>query len=792
MKLRLGHVNAAIGRDAPREIRGRLFRKYVALFVAVVCAALVANGVFEIWFDVNEKKALLVRIQRQQAEAAALRISQFIKEIHGQLAWATQLPWSTENLEEWRFDVVRLLRQVPAITEVTQLDASGQAQAYMSRLAADTFGGHEDHAADPAFVGAVANKTYYGPVRFVRASEPYMTLAMAGIIREYGVILAEVNLKFIWDVVRDIKVGRTGRAFVVDPGGRLIAHPEINLVLRDTDMSNLAQVRAALAEPAPGSPSFAGADEPPPMVAEDIEGRQVLSVHANIDPLGWRVFIELPRSEAYASIYQSLWRSGDILLAALILSVLAGLYLARRLMTPIRGLQRGAALIGQGNLTHRIAIDTGDELEQLGHQFNAMADQLQDSYANLERKVEERTHQLALANQTLELVNRQLESANQAKSRFLANAAHDLRQPLHALGLFIGELPTVETAAAREHIVARIDTAIAIMNEQFKALLDISKLDAGALKPDIADLPVMKLFERIQNTFAGTAKERGLEFRVVPSTAWVSSDRLLLEQLLLNLVSNAVRYTSRGGVLVGCRRGAHHIRIEVWDTGPGIPEDQRKKIFEEFYRLGDHKNERKAGGFGLGLAIVDRLCRLLGHSLTLFSTIGRGSCFAVTVPQGAPRAQAAAAPAPAIAPLDRLTGKLIVVIDDDALILDATTGLLRNWGCRVVGAPSAADALAELDANDRPDLIVADAHLAGQTTGIDAIELLRGAFAGPIPAFVMSGDVSEQLQQDVQKRGYALLHKPVDPMRLRTTLNRLLGRRPAGAEKAQAGSLGRP
>ena len=251
-------------------------------------------------------------------------------------------------------------------------------------------------------------------------------------------------------------------------------------------------------------------------------------------------------------------------------------------MTPIRGLQRGAALIGQGNLTHRIAIDTGDELEQLGHQFNAMADQLQDSYANLERKVEERTHQLALANQTLESVNRQLESANQAKSRFLANAAHDLRQPLHALGLFIGELPTVETAAAREHIVARIDTAIAIMNEQFKALLDISKLDAGALKPDIADLPVMKLFERIQNTFAGTAKERGLEFRVVPSTAWVSSDRLLLEQLLLNLVSNAVRYTSRGGVLVGCRRG----RAPYPDRGMGYRSwNSRGSTQEDFRRI---------------------------------------------------------------------------------------------------------------------------------------------------------------------------------------------------------------
>src|SRR5882757_10537188 len=167
--------------SSPRRTRGRLFRKYVALFVAVVCTTLVTNGLLEIWFDYKEQQALLVRIQRQLAEAAALRISQFFKEIQGQLAWPTQLPWSTENLEEWRFDVVRLLRQVPAITEVTQLDASGRAQAHMSRLGKDVIGSQADLSADPAFVGAVGNKIYYGPVKFQRSSEPYMTLAMAGI-----------------------------------------------------------------------------------------------------------------------------------------------------------------------------------------------------------------------------------------------------------------------------------------------------------------------------------------------------------------------------------------------------------------------------------------------------------------------------------------------------------------------------------------------------------------------------------------------------------------------------------
>jgi two-component system, NtrC family, sensor kinase len=299
MKSRAGECSDAMEANAPREVRGRLFRKYVALFVAVIIGALITNGLFEIWFDYNAERILLVRIQRQQAEAAASRISQFIKEIEGQLAWATQLPWSTENLEEWRFDTFRLLRQVPAITEVTQLDSSGRAQARMSRFAMDVIGSQNDFSADPAFVGAVANKIYYGPVRFVGESQPYMTLAMAGIRREYGAIVAEVSLEFIWDVVSEIKVGQHGQAYVVDPQGRLIAHPDISMVVRNTDLSGLDHVRAALA-------SQLDVQEDTVPIVRDVQARQVLSAHTRIGPLGWLVFVDLPVEEAYAPLYASI------------------------------------------------------------------------------------------------------------------------------------------------------------------------------------------------------------------------------------------------------------------------------------------------------------------------------------------------------------------------------------------------------------------------------------------------------------------------------------------------------
>jgi len=265
---------------APAEIsvpktRRRLFTKYVALFVAVVCVALLSNGIFDVFFYYQEHKASLIRIQREQAEAAAAKIGQFIKEIESQLGWTTQLPWSAGSIEQRRFDALRLLRQVPAITELAQLDATGKERLRVSRLAMDVVASGADLSSDPKFTEAVAHKVYYGPVYFRRESEPYMTLAIAGTRRDAGVSVAEVNLKLIWDVVSQIKVGERGHAYVVDAQGRLIAHPDISLVLRNTDMSKLAQVRAARASASGGAGT---SDNPTETVqeAENIEGRKVL------------------------------------------------------------------------------------------------------------------------------------------------------------------------------------------------------------------------------------------------------------------------------------------------------------------------------------------------------------------------------------------------------------------------------------------------------------------------------------------------------------------------------------
>jgi signal transduction histidine kinase/CheY-like chemotaxis protein len=736
---------------------GRLFPKYVALFLAVVALVLVPSGILDVWFSYQEQKDLLFRIQREQAKSAAQKIGQFVEEIEGQVAWTTQLPLGTESDDEWRFDAVRLLRQAPAVTEISQLDATGRERYRISRQAMDVIGSLSDFSHDPMFIAAMANKVYYGPVYFVHESEPYMTLAVAGTQPADGVVVAQVNLKFIWDVLSQIKVGIHGQAYVVDSRGRLIAHPDISLVLRKTDVSRFADVQAARSLALPDSSEH-------PTVAVDLKGHKVLSVYARVAPLGWLVFADLPIEEAYAPLYEMLIRAGLLLLAGLALAFFAGLFLARRMVVPIRTLSEGAAQIGSGDLTQRIAITTGDELEALGEQFNNMAARLHESYATLERKVEERT--------------RQLEIANLAKSRFLATASHDLRQPLHALGLFVAQLRGRPRADDRKRIVAGIEAALSAMNELFNALLDISKLDAGALTPNVTEFPIAHLLKRTETTFAGVAREKGLALHIVGSTAWVSSDFILLERIVLNLVSNAIRYTATGRVVVGCRKRGDRLRIEVWDTGSGIPQDQHQLIFSEFYRLGE-PNRDQGGGLGLGLAIVDRLCRLLAYPVEVRSTLEKGSCFSIAVPTARAPAETVKPQVAARMRSVASESKLVVVIDDDPLVLEGMGGLIRSWGCSVVTGNTDGAVLAGLAKYDvPPDVIISDYHLRNGKTGIDVITRLRNTLTARIPAFLMSGDTDPEPLREAQANGYSLLHKPVDPAALRAVLTKVLKKPP--------------
>jgi len=363
--------------------RWRLFPKYALLIITLVGSMLIASGAIGIYFSWRENEAHLAALQVEKAQNAAYRIEKFIFDIKHELSW-TALPRADSDgdaLESRRIEYLKLQRQAQAVTEVVWIDPKGREQLRISRLAMDAIGSGTDMSHEERFL-AGSNDVYYGPVYFRKGTEPYMTIALpAG--SGGGVTAAEVNLKFVLDVVRDIKIGSAGLAYVVDANGVLVAHPDISLVLKKSDLSTLPQV-AALLHPSNGRPP----------VARDLKGDEVFVASAPIKALTWTVFVESPRTEAFAPLYATLQRTSLLLVAALLISIAASFFLARALVRPLRALQEGAAQIGAGDLERHIEVRTGDELEGLAEQFNRMTAQLRESYAGLERKVEQRTAEL--------------------------------------------------------------------------------------------------------------------------------------------------------------------------------------------------------------------------------------------------------------------------------------------------------------------------------------------------------------------------------------------------------------
>ncbi len=371
--------------------RGGLFAKYFLSLVGIVTLVLLINGAFDMWFAYGTARQALGRLQQEQANGAADKVGQFITEIERQIGWTTHPQWAAAPVDQRRFDFIRLQRQVPAITELTQIDGQGREQLKVSRLAMDAVGANTDLSKDPRFTEVQDKRVWYSPVYLRKESEPYMTISLARTGRRAGATAAEVNLKLIWDVVSAIKAGDKGYAYVVDRDGRLIAHPDISLVLRNTNMSKLEQVHTALDALREGKPQSGDSAD----FGHALDGTPVLSSVAAIPALGWLVFVEQPTSEALQPLYTSLWQTMALLVLGLATAALGAWFLSRRMASPIRVLSSGAERLGSGDLGHRIEVRTGDEVEALATNFNRMAGQLQESYADLEQKVEARTSELS-------------------------------------------------------------------------------------------------------------------------------------------------------------------------------------------------------------------------------------------------------------------------------------------------------------------------------------------------------------------------------------------------------------
>lgn len=372
--------------------------------------------------------------------------------------------------------------------------------------------------------------------------------------------------------------------------------------------------------------------------------------------------------------------------------------------------------------------------------------------------------------QLADIARDKAEQANAAKSKFLAAASHDLRQPLHALSLFIDVLKESKSEAERTGIFPRIELSLEALRKLFDALLDVSRLDAKVVKPEYSHFYLTELLSALVEEFKPEADKKNLKLKVHNRTSIVVSDRLLLERILRNLISNAIRYTNSGGVLLSSRLIGDKILLQVWDTGVGIPEESRDEIFIEFQQLHNKHRDREQG-LGLGLALVRRLCDLLGHSLSLHSQTDRGSVFSISIDRGSPSLLASQRAVASPHSWD-LNGRRVLVIDDEHEILHAMKTLLSKWGCDIVTADSLVTAINHLEEREFvPELVLSDLRLRDDETGIQAIDGVREKFGDLIPGILITGDTDPERIKLVKLSEYELLQKPVRPAQLRTAIH---------------------
>ena len=479
--------------------------------------------------------------------------------------------------------------------------------------------------------------------------------------------------------------------------------------------------------------------------------------------------------DAVRSARRAVWLNVALVLAVSLLGVgLAGWWAARRISEPIRALGAAVDRLGAGE-DASVAIEGTSEVRHLQHGFNQAARALAESHRLLQSRINEATAELARKNQLLEV-------ASQAKTRLLAAASHDLRQPLHALTLFSDGLANGETDPVKLQRIGHIRECVDSLDRLFSELLNLSQLDAGVLQPQWADFPLDSLFDEISRNFRPVAEQQGLRLVVRKTELWVRCDYVMLSRILNNLVSNSLRHTVEGGVLIGARARGKGVRIDVVDTGVGIAAQHQARVFEEFYQVEPASRSNGPGGargMGLGLATVQRLAELLNTRVELSSRLHKGTCVRVQVRAAPAALPAAVAPTPTLATTvddnsDSLADLRILVIDDERTILEGLSVVLGNWGATVLAAQTRAEALALADHWDTPpDVVVSDLLLQGGDNGLDVIAALErhpnGIGAGTARLLV-TGETKPDRLREVAAAGIAVLYKPVSPRVLRQAI----------------------
>lgn len=759
-------LHGAAEQDSALRPRVGLTRKYTVFVVVAICLALGLNTAIAALFAFSDQRALLVRVQQEQARAAAQRIGAFVSDIMSDLDWAFENGAGNDSPEEGHLDGLRLLRQVPAILDLRQIDQEGRERLFLSRFARDRAGGGMDWSADRGFQIALAQGRFYGEVEFRRGSEPHMVLLRRSAFAPHRVVRATVNLVFIRDVVSRLKVGEGGRAYIVTRSGRLIAHPDLRFVLRNTNLADLVSAHAAAVGPGAG------------LSMTDVEGRRVLSVMAAVPDLDWNVVVDLPESEAFAPIHASILRSLTLLAVALFVAVLVGIALSRKLVAPIKALGAGAARIGQGELDERIDIRTGDELQELGEQFNLMAERLAESRAVLEDKVAERTVALKTALELASAGQKAAEEATRAKSRFLAVVGHDIRTPLSGV---LGVLELIDRGRLNQRdrrLVAMAATSGEALVDLANATLDLSRLEAGTESLELRDFDLGVLMTATEALMRPLAEQKGLVLRLQPPPEGLRlhGDSGKVHRVIVNLLRNAISFTEQGEIEFGAAfqpasaSQRARLTLTVRDTGIGIDPAMQDHIFRDFIQV-DPETGRRNGGAGLGLAICRKLVELMGGSISVASAKGQGSTFSVSLPLAAAKAAAR----PGEAPPEQL--QRILVVDDDPVTREVARLMVGKAGHKVQAVASGEAAVKTLRKRTF-DLILLDMHMGSGMDGIETTRAIRALPAIAQPRIVaLTADVSPETMRRMRAAGLAtILSKPITSAALLQMIGRRAGR----------------